>query len=130
MRNSLAAVHISLREFKTRNRRAVALADEPFRVLAEMPHREGFVFPWRDRKQVYRLWNPCCEAAGLIDLHPHDMRHTYATWLRKYAGLDQRALMAAGGWRDTKSVARYSHVTADEVMAAVQRLPKISAKNA
>ncbi len=37
------------------------------------------------------------------------LRHTYATWLRLYAGADLKALLDTGAWRDLKSVARYTH---------------------
>lgn len=121
--------HITLREFKTRELRPVAIASEVFDVLANMESREGFVFPWRDRKQVYRLWNPCCNAAGIVGLTPHKMRHTFATWLRVYRKKDLRFIMQAGGWKDIKSVARYTHVDSDEVRAEIDMLPKVKRQN-
>ena len=59
---------------------------------------------------------------------PHVYRYIiyatpYATWMRRYGGLDLRGLMEAGGWRDHKSVLRYTHVAAGEASRAADRLP-------
>ena len=45
----------------------------------------------------------------------HIFCHTYATWMRRYGGLDTTAgLIATGRWRDETSVRRYAHVIASE----------------
>ena len=119
----LRARHVSIYESKTKTHRAVALNERAFLTLANLPHREGFVFPWRTRGAVYKHWRPLCQKVGIKDLTPHDLRHTYATWLRKYAGQDLQGVMRAGGWRDYKSVMRYAHVTSDEIREAVDKLP-------
>jgi integrase len=53
----------------------------------------------------------------------HILRHTYATWMRRELGLDLKALAAAGGWRDLKSVARYAHVVVTEEAKKAALLP-------
>jgi hypothetical protein len=52
-------------------------------------------------------------------------RHTYATWLRRYAGRDLRGLMEDGGWKSINSVVRYAHVVPGETAEAVERLPSV-----
>ena len=115
--------HVSIYEAKTKTTRGAALNPRTFMALAKLGHREGYVFPWRTRGAVYKHWNPLCQKIGLKDFHPHDLRHTFATWLRKYSGEDLQGVMRAGGWRDYKSVMRYSHVASEEVRDAVNRLP-------
>lgn len=126
---ALSRNHISLREFKTRKIRPVAIQRDVFNILSKLNRSGEYVFKWRDRKQVYRLWNPCCKRAGILDLHPHDMRHTYATWLLLYSRKSLKVVMEMGGWKDAKSVSRYSHVSSDEILDAVEKLPRVSVKN-
>jgi integrase len=50
----------------------------------------------------------------------HTLRHTWATWMRRYAGLDTAGLVATRAWRDRKSAARYEHVVvSEEAMKAI-----------
>ena len=40
----------------------------------------------------------------------HLFRHTWATWMRRYAGLDTAGLVATQAWRDPVSANRYEHL--------------------
>jgi integrase len=53
----------------------------------------------------------------------HTFRHTWATWMRRYAGTDIKGLVATGNWRDEGSASRYSHVVAREEWDRVDNLP-------
>lgn len=53
----------------------------------------------------------------------HTFRHTWATWMRRYAGLDTRGLVGTGAWRDPKSAARYEHVVVSEESRKADLLP-------
>ncbi len=53
----------------------------------------------------------------------HILRHTYATWLRRYGGLDTKGLMATGAWKDRKSADRYEHVVVTEEARKALLLP-------
>lgn len=55
----------------------------------------------------------------------HTMRHTWATWMRRYGGADLQGLVATGNWRDPRSAARYAHVTPREEWARVEQLPEL-----
>jgi integrase len=57
---------------------------------------------WKDGKgATRRRWVP--------ELHPHDLRHTWATW--HYAAYrDLLRLQAAGGWSGPGQVTRYAHL--------------------
>ncbi|MBI4921891.1 MAG: site-specific integrase [Devosia nanyangense] len=53
----------------------------------------------------------------------HTLRHTWATWMRRYAGLDAKGLVATGAWRDAKSADRYTHVVISEEAQRSDLLP-------
>lgn len=50
-------------------------------------------------------------------------RHTWATWMRRYGGLDEIGLVATGNWRDVRSARRYAHAVAAEEWSRVDVLP-------
>lgn len=53
----------------------------------------------------------------------HLFRHTFATWMRRYAGRDVQGLVATGAWRSEQSAARYAHVVPSEDARAAALLP-------
>ena len=55
----------------------------------------------------------------------HTFRHTWATWMRRYSGVDVQGLVATGNWRDPRSAARYSHVSPREEWQKVDQLPAL-----
>jgi integrase/recombinase XerD len=58
--------------------------------------------------------------AGIVNFHPHRMRHTAATrWLR--AGGSEQGLMALSGWSSRSMLDRYTAATASERAAAEAR---------
>ena len=56
----------------------------------------------------------------------HSFRHTYATWMRKYGGLDEIGLVATGNWRDPRSARRYAHAVPREEWDKVEALPAMT----
>lgn len=101
------------------------LPPELVAALANMKKRHPRkVFGYGSRYSVYRAWKETCRKAGIPYMTPHEMgRHTFATWMRRYAGLDLPALMEAGGWKSAAMVMRYSKVSASEVQKAADQLP-------
>lgn len=55
----------------------------------------------------------------------HSLRHTYATWMRRYGGLDTRGLVGTGAWKDEKSAARYAHTVVSEEARRADLLPRL-----
>ena len=53
----------------------------------------------------------------------HIFRHTYATWMRRYANMDSHGLLGTGAWKDAKSVGRYTHVVVSEESKRALLLP-------
>jgi len=58
----------------------------------------------------------------------HTFRHTYATWMRKYGGLDEIGLVATGNWRDPRSARRYAHAVPRDEWSKTELLPAIGGK--
>ena len=53
----------------------------------------------------------------------HTLRHTWATWMRRYAGLDTEGLVATGRWKDATSARRYQHLVVSEESRKAELLP-------
>lgn len=90
-------------------------------LVDEVPseRRVGRVFPWGNKSNVYRWLKPYCRELG-IHFTPHMARHSFATWATN-EGVGPIELMAAGGWKDIKSVKRYSQVNPDRVRQILDR---------
>ena len=55
----------------------------------------------------------------------HTFRHTWATWMRRYGGLDTKGLVATKNWRDERSASRYAHAVTSEEWQRVDQLPAV-----
>ena len=62
-----------------------------------------------------------CRGVGLIDFHPHDLRHTCAAWLVQ-AGVTIREVAELLRHSDIRVTMRYAHLSPDNVRAAVKAL--------
>jgi integrase len=131
--------HVVFVDTKNGDRRGVPLAHRLVTALANLPHRDGKVFrrpaglPYAPLDpsnpgdtsaggRIKKAFRGAVRRAGLADLHPHDMRHTWATW--HYAQhRDPNALMALGGWKTPSMVFRYAHVNVDQFQASIDALP-------
>lgn len=84
-----------------------------------------WVFPLNDGKPLKeissKVWAAACEKAGLSDLRWHDLRHTWASSLRK-SGVETSVLRELGGWKDARMVERYAHLDIDHLRAAAERI--------
>lgn len=114
---------------KTKNGqpRALHLTADVVAALANLPgeHDKGSVFGLTKGAGVYKPWRTMAAKAELPWVTPHVLRHTYATWLRIYAGADLKALIETGAWRDLKSVARYTHAVPTEAARKADLLPSV-----
>jgi len=60
--------------------------------------------------------------AGIEGLHPHKLRHTWAS-RRKDAGMSDASMMTLAGWRSPRMLARYTaHASAERAIAESRRL--------
>ncbi len=74
--------------------------------------------PYRSIRKGFRR---ACEAAGLTDVSPHVLRHTFASRLAM-AGVDPRTIQDLGGWRSLAMVERYAHLSPTHKAAAIERI--------
>jgi hypothetical protein len=77
--------------------------------------------------RISSAFSGACRRAKITDFHPHDCRHTWATW-HYAANRDLGALQRLGGWKSVSMVMRYAHVNVDEHKHTIDRLPKSRGK--
>jgi len=68
-------------------------------------------------------WQPPDNRLAWVNFHT--FRHTWATWMRRYGGLDTKGLVATRNWRDERSASRYAHAVTSEEWDRVERLPAV-----
>jgi integrase len=127
----LKRAHCAFLDTKNDERRGIYLHPKALAALANLKHRDGRVFRRPDGRlyepkdhsggQIKTAFRSACRRAGLKDFHPHDCRHTYATW-HYMANRDLRALQELGGWKSLAMVQRYAHVSAEHLAASVLRI--------
>ena len=66
-------------------------------------------------------WKPPAYRLAFVGFHT--FRHTWATWMRRYGGVDVKGLVATQNWRDERSASRYSHVVSRDEWDRVDNLP-------
>lgn len=119
---------LTLGRTKNGDPRTVHIPEPLLAELSSVPKKErtGPLFHWSDKCHVHKPLRTACKRAGVPYLSPHKLgRHTYATWLRRYANRDLRGLMEDGGWKSINSVVRYAHVVPGETAIAVEKLPSV-----
>jgi integrase len=68
-------------------------------------------------------WQPPDHRYAWVNFHT--FRHTWATWMRRYGGLDTKGLVATRNWRDERSASRYAHAVPSEEWKRVELLPAV-----
>ncbi|MBL8908036.1 MAG: site-specific integrase [Rhizobiales bacterium] len=128
----LKRAHVSFLETKSGPARGVPLHGRAVAALANIEHREGPVFltdeglPYAPKDdgggQIKTGFAGACRRAGIEDFHPHDCRHTWATW-HYAANRDLGGLMKLGGWKSERMVLRYAHVNVGHLAGSIAALP-------
>ncbi|HEU4683678.1 MAG TPA: tyrosine-type recombinase/integrase [Nitrospira sp.] len=88
------------------------------------------VFRFRKCGRLYTWWKDVNKSAklpldekGQPEFTFHSLRHTWATWMRRYGGADTKGLMATGAWRNRVSASRYQHAVVSEEAQRAELLP-------
>ena len=68
-----------------------------------------------------RNFETACRLAGLSDVTPHTLRHTFATRLIEQ-GVDLRTVQEFRGWSKIEKLVRYGHVSPSKKAEAVEKL--------
>jgi integrase len=128
---NLQKARVSFLDTKNGERRGVPLHPRALAAIANLSHRTGNVFRRPDKQryeprysaggQIKTAFKGACRRAGIADFHPHDCRHTWATW-HYSANRDIGALMELGGWKSVAMVMRYAHTNPDHLAHGVLRI--------
>lgn len=104
------------------NHLVAALANHP----RGMERPDERVFRFSKGGHIYSLLTAAASRAGVTLPERqafHLFRHTWATWMRRYAGLDTSGLVATGAWTSRHAAARYEHVVVSEEARRADMLP-------
>ena len=92
--------------------------------------RTEFVFPGlgtsRHLVELKRSWRRVIKAAGIEDLHVHDLRHSYASQLVS-GGASLPLIGALLGHSNPTTTARYAHLFHDPLRAATEKVGAVIA---
>ncbi|MEJ1161788.1 tyrosine-type recombinase/integrase [Prosthecomicrobium sp. N25] len=133
----LSRRHVEFLDTKNGESRGVPLHPRVVAELANLPR-----FEWTDRVflnnrgqpfaektedgqgggQIKTGFTAACRRAGIKNLRPHDLRHTWATW-HYQRNRDLTALMALGGWKSEAMVMRYAHTNSEHHAPSIEALP-------
>ncbi len=80
-----------------------------------------FFSQWKDGNSIKHTWMRTCERAGVHDLHFHDLRHTFTTWLTQ-CGVDYAVIQTLKGEPLPGSAKYYIHNWNARLRDAVTRL--------
>ena len=86
-------------------------------------HRKN-VFTYRGkplRTANTRTWRAALKACGIRDFRWHDLRHTWATWLRQN-DVPTWVLQELGGWKSEAMVRRYAHLSVKHLQPYADQL--------
>lgn len=105
--------------------RSVPLHSTVVNALTRLPRRGEFVFAKPSGKVYISLHGfiTACRTAGLPDVTPHVLRHTFATRLCEN-GVDLRLVQELGGWASLALVQRYAHVAPSRKIEAIEGLSR------
>jgi integrase len=93
------------------------------KVLASIPQGgpDDVLFPDVTPEAVSMAFHRVCALLNISDIRLHDLRHTFATWLRQSGtGLD--VIASQLGHRDLRMTKRYAKIAATQVQQAVDTL--------
>jgi integrase len=103
-----------LPETKNGRPRKLPLRAELVDLLRQLPRNDARVFPISN-DALRKAWNRMCEAAGLDDLHVHDLRHEGISRVAETGQFSLVDLQAFSGHRDVRMLLRYAHLCARQL---------------
>jgi integrase len=120
---------------KNGNALGVPLNDVALGVIErQLGKHKSHVFTYRRkplRSANTRTWRAALKACGIRDFRWHDLRHTWATWLRQ-ADVPTWVLQELAGWKSETMVRRYAHISVKHLQPYADQLilPDTAAESA
>lgn len=111
---------------KNRESLGIPLTQETYEVLVELSKvrriEHDLVFH-EDGEPIYKMklhraFRKVCKAAQVSDFRFHDLRHTFASYLRQ-KGVDLHTISKLLSHKDTRMTQRYAHLSVDSLRQAV-----------
>jgi integrase len=98
------------------------------KVLASIPEGgpDDLLFPAVTPEAVSMAFHRVCEILSIFDIRLHDLRHTFATWLRQQ-GVELDVIASQLGHRDLRMTKRYARIASAQVKQAVSGLDSVLA---
>ena len=127
---------VTIPRSKSGEARRVPMNDTVRAVLRDLPSRlkNGWVFPSRTGKTaldaenfVRRVFLPALAAATIENFRWHDLRHTWASWLRQSGAVGLDMIQELGGWKQRSMVQRYSHLSVEHLASSAGVLDQLLA---
>lgn len=116
--------------------RGIPLHEQVVEMLAKTPeHRrhgnvfltqKGFAYTEKfdGGGQIKTAWRATVRRAGVEPIRPHDLRHTFSTWLTM-AAVHEQVRDEIMGHASSDMGRRYSHVPRQSLLDAVDKLPRL-----
>lgn len=107
---------------------AMALLNRRFAARFVNEPEQGFIFANPATRRPYtafaQSWKTTCQRAGLTGLRIHDLRHSFASFLVN-AGHSLYEVQALLGHANSRTTARYAHLSRERLFEAVEAIPVI-----
>lgn len=112
---------------------AMLLLSRRFAARSVHEPAQGFIFANPATKRPYTAfsasWKTTCRRAGLTGLRIHDLRHSFASFLVN-AGHSLYEVQALLGHANSRTTARYAHLSRERLFDAVEAIPVIESRDA
>lgn len=115
---------------KNRERRTIPLNSVALEVLEKLPKKSDYIFPSKKGRgyiDVKKSFRNAVKRAGIKNVHFHDLRHTFASYL-VMSGVDLRTVQELLGHKSLRMVARYSHLSQEHLKKSVKNLEILTVK--
>ena len=113
---------VVLDQQKNRRLGSLVLNKTARQVLARRPHNGEYVWPCRDRIQVWRYFKRAADRAGVEDVTIHDLRRTCGSWMLQ-AGVSIAQVSKVLRHQNIAVTSKvYAHLAPEQVLDAVETL--------
>jgi integrase len=121
-------IEIDAEKTKNKDYLGIPLTDRAYETLKELQKVKcisNHVFHVKGQRiyprKLQRAFTKACRIAKLEDFHFHDLRHTFASYLRQ-RGVDLDTISKLLGHKDLRMTKRYSHLSVESLRDAISRL--------